>query len=99
MNDNINDDLYLEAKKEIDNDNVDDTLWAKALANSEGSEEKTKALYIKYRSKKLNDNQNNNLDKNNDGFSAGILVGVIITIIILLILFGIWKLLQIFGIF
>ena len=87
MNDNINDDLYLEAKKEIDNDNVDDTLWAKALANSEGSEE-TKALYIKYRSKKLNDNQNNNLDKDNDGFSAGIF-GVIVTIIILLILFGI----------
>ena len=47
---NIDEDaLYEQAMNEIENDTKVKSLWAKAFANSEGNEEKAKALYIQYR--------------------------------------------------
>ena len=51
--------LYLQANKEVEDGNTSEGTWAKAFANAEGSEEKTKALYIKYRAAKLKVEQEN----------------------------------------
>ena len=53
MTKKIEEEFYLQASNEIEDGDTKDETWAKAFANSEGSEEKTKALYIKYRAKKL----------------------------------------------
>lgn len=40
---------------ELSHDQRRDGLWAKAMANSGGSEEKAKSLYIKYRVQSIKD--------------------------------------------
>jgi len=50
VKENIDEDtLYEQAMNEIENDTKVKSLWAKAFANSDGNEEKAKALYIQYR--------------------------------------------------
>jgi len=54
IKENIDEDaLYEHSMSEIENDTQIKSLWAKAFANSEGNEEKTKALYIQYRVENL----------------------------------------------
>ena len=92
--------LYLQAKQEIEDDNTDEATWTKAFAKSEGFEERTKALYIKYRVEKLKDEEISSpvVDVDDSDMTTGIWLGVILTIVAVVILFGIWKLLQVFGI-
>tara|TARA_B100000575_G_scaffold280598_1_gene270284 strand:+ start:270 stop:584 length:315 start_codon:yes stop_codon:yes gene_type:complete len=102
MNEKIDEELYLQASKEIEDGNTNEGTWARAFANSEGSEEKTKALYIKYRSKKLKEEK----EEEEGGYESDdedtdwsfFWFGVILTIVVLLLIFGGWKLLQLFGI-
>ena len=44
---------YAIAEQEVDSQNVDSGLWAKALVNAKGNEEVRKAEYIKLRAKQL----------------------------------------------
>ena len=45
--------LFLQAYTEIQENNIDPGLWAKALVKANGDERKRKALYIKMRVKQL----------------------------------------------
>lgn len=55
---------YAWAASEIENDEMVKGIWAMAFADAEGDEKKQKALYIKYRAKKLLDELHRmNLDK------------------------------------
>ena len=45
----------MEVSNEISNGIRRDGLWAKAITNSNGSEEKAKSLYIKYRIQSIKD--------------------------------------------
>jgi hypothetical protein len=47
--------LYEQVLIEMDNGDIRTGLWAKALANSDGSEEKAKGRYIKYRVQSIKD--------------------------------------------
>jgi hypothetical protein len=47
--------LYEQVVHELGNGQRRDGLWAKALANSDGLEEKAKALYIRYRVQSIKD--------------------------------------------
>lgn len=47
--------LYEQVVTELTNGHRRDGLWAKALANADGEEERTKALYIQYRVQSLKD--------------------------------------------
>ena len=47
--------LYEQVVNELSNGQKRNGLWAKALANSDGAEEKAKALYIKYRVQSIKD--------------------------------------------
>ena len=47
--------IYAQVLSEIENGQRRDGLWAKALAHSDGSNEKAKSLYIKYRVKSIKD--------------------------------------------
>jgi hypothetical protein len=47
--------LYEQVVNELSNGQRRNGLWAKALANSDGAEEKAKALYIKYRVQSIKD--------------------------------------------
>jgi len=47
--------LYEQVVQELSNGQRRDGLWAKALANSDGLEEKAKALYIRYRVQSIKD--------------------------------------------
>ena len=47
--------LYLQATREVDSENKDDALWAKAIALADGEQEKAKYKYIKLRVEKLQD--------------------------------------------
>ncbi len=47
--------LYSKVVEEIENNEINKGLWAKALANSDYNDNKTRALYIKYRVQKLKD--------------------------------------------
>ena len=99
INEEIDDEFYLQASKEIEDKDINDGTWARAFANSEGSEEKTKALYIKYRAKKLKEEDENYITSTNDDFDWDIFwFFAIIAIVVLLAIFGVWKLLQFFGI-
>lgn len=49
----LEEELYEKVANEIIQDNIDKGLWAKAFSNSEGDENKTKSLYIKYKVEKL----------------------------------------------
>ncbi len=60
IEENIDEDiLYEQAMNEIENDIKVKALWAKAFANSDGNEEKAKALYIQYRVENLKKNIKN----------------------------------------
>ena len=92
MNEKIDEELYLKASKEIEDGNTNEGTWARAFANSEGSEEKTKALYIKYRSKKLKEEKEEGEeeyesdDENTDAEWYFFWFGVILTIVVLLLI-------------
>ena len=43
------DSLYEKVQEDLTNDIIDKGVWARAYANSEGDENKTKALYIEYK--------------------------------------------------
>ena len=47
------DDLYTKAYEEMKSEQFDSASWAKALAHGTGEQDKTKALYIKYRVEQL----------------------------------------------
>lgn len=47
--------LYEQVVHELSNGQRRDGLWAKALANSDGAEDKAKGLYIRYRVQSLRD--------------------------------------------
>ena len=47
--------LYEQVVQEISQGQKRDGLWAKALSNSDGIEDKAKALYIKYRVQSIKD--------------------------------------------
>jgi hypothetical protein len=47
------DDLYTTAYEEMNSEQYDSASWAKALAHGSGEQDKTKALYIKYRVEQL----------------------------------------------
>ncbi|SOB75805.1 hypothetical protein SAMN04488490_1445 [Marinobacter sp. LV10R510-11A] len=47
--------LYEQVVMELSQGQRRDGLWAKAMANSDGSEEKAKSLYIKYRVQSIKD--------------------------------------------
>jgi len=51
----IEEKLYEKVLQEIDNDQIRNGLWAKALANSNGIDGKAKALYIQYRVQSIKD--------------------------------------------
>ena len=51
----IEEQLYEQVVIELAQGQRRDGLWAKAMANSDGSEEKTKSLYIKYRVQSIKD--------------------------------------------
>ena len=104
MTEKIEEELYLQANKEIEDGNTNEGTWAKAFANAEGSEEKTKALYIKYRAAKLKVEQENEEEEEEeeedeyDDEPMPIWYYAILAILGLLLILGIWKLLQFFGI-
>lgn len=47
--------LFREAAKEVESNIIREGLWAKALANSEGNQDKSKALYLRYRVQSMYD--------------------------------------------
>jgi len=51
----IEEKLYEQVLIEMDNGDIRTGLWAKALANGSGSDEKAKGLYIKYRVQSIKD--------------------------------------------
>lgn len=51
----LDEQIYAQVLSEIENGQRRDGLWAKALANSDGSNEKAKSLYIKYRADSIRD--------------------------------------------
>ncbi len=51
----IEEQFYEQVVSELSNGKKRDGLWAKALADSKGSEEKAKALYIQYRVQSIKD--------------------------------------------
>lgn len=52
--------LYAVVVDEIERNEINKALWAKALADSDNDENKTRALYIKYRVQKLKDEISDN---------------------------------------
>ena len=101
MTEKTEEELYLQANKEIEDGNTNEGTWAKAFANAEGLEEQTKALYIKYRVAKLMEEEEEEEEEeidDDDYMTTGIWIGVIGTILAIVLIFGIWKLLQFFGI-
>tara|TARA_B100001057_G_scaffold474162_1_gene539386 strand:- start:578 stop:886 length:309 start_codon:yes stop_codon:yes gene_type:complete len=100
MTDKIEEELYLQANKEIEEGDTNEGTWAKAFANAEGSEEKTKALYIKYRVKNLKEEEEDEDEEDSDDTDMGTAMwfGAILAIVGIVLIFGIWKLLQFFGI-
>jgi hypothetical protein len=51
----VEEEMYAQVLREIESGVRRDGLWAKALQNSGGNEEKARALYIKYRIRSIND--------------------------------------------
>jgi len=51
----LDEQIYAQVLSEIENGQRRDGLWAKALAHSDGSNEKAKSLYIKYRADSIRD--------------------------------------------
>jgi hypothetical protein len=51
----LDENIYAQVLSEIENGQRRDGLWAKALANSDGSNEKAKSIYIKYRADSIRD--------------------------------------------
>lgn len=51
----LDEQIYAQVLSEIENGQRRDGLWAKALAHSDGSNEKAKSLYIKYRAESIKD--------------------------------------------
>lgn len=49
--------LYAQAWEELESSERDNGLWAKAFADSEGDDDKTKALYIKFRVEQIKEQQ------------------------------------------
>ena len=54
---NDDEELYELISEEIESNNTKKGLWTKAFSESEGDEQKTRALYIKYRFDQMNDGQ------------------------------------------
>jgi hypothetical protein len=51
----LDEQIYAQVLNEIENGQRRDGLWAKALAHSDGCNEKAKSLYIKYRAESIRD--------------------------------------------
>ncbi|MFI8744202.1 hypothetical protein ACIGKL_03465 [Pseudomonas sp. NPDC077186] len=51
----LDEQIYAQVLSEIENGQRRNGLWAKALAHSDGSNEKAKSLYIKYRADSIRD--------------------------------------------
>ena len=51
----VEEELYEQVVRELSEGQRRDGLWAKAIAHSDGSEDRAKALYIKYRVQSLRD--------------------------------------------
>jgi len=54
----LEEELYEQVALEIADNKIRPGIWAKALAKAEGSEEKAKGLYIKYRIESIKDEMN-----------------------------------------
>ncbi|PKN42170.1 MAG: hypothetical protein CVU60_08100 [Deltaproteobacteria bacterium HGW-Deltaproteobacteria-18] len=59
------DELYLQATNEVDEDNQDKALWAKCMALCEGDENKAKYKYIKERVGRIKDAKTRDIEQNN----------------------------------
>jgi hypothetical protein len=51
--DRASDAIYVQIDQELRTNNLDRAIWTRALGDGEGSEERAKALYIKYRAQRL----------------------------------------------
>lgn len=83
------DEIYEKIMNEIDNDQKVKSLWAKAFAESDGDENKAKALYIKLRLQSISNENIKKTPEKRNKFTF------IITVIIGIVVFGILYILNI----